>query len=233
MAVAAVSSLLAQPGADRRHLLAGRLRGDPVDGHRLPHHPRLRALRRRRGVRQGPGEHPRASPASSTQTYSEATNLAVNQTLMRSINTGLVALLPVGGLLFIGAGLLGAGTLKDLGLVLFVGMGIAVYSSIFFATPVLTRSRTTSRGSRRTPSGSWPGAPPVAVDPRRGSPAGRPRARSRSAARTGRRRPTTSGGARRRRPEGRRPPGGQAPSGAGAVARAAAAATGRAAAKRR
>ena len=56
---------------------------------------------------------------------------------MRSINTALVALLPVGGLLFIGAGLLGAGTLKDLGLVLFVGMGIAVYSSIFFATPVL------------------------------------------------------------------------------------------------
>src|SRR4051812_23295602 len=56
---------------------------------------------------------------------------------MRSLNTGLVALLPVGGLLFIGAGLLGAGTLKDLGLVLFIGMGVAVYSSIFFATPVL------------------------------------------------------------------------------------------------
>ena len=44
----------------------------------------------------------------------EAANLALNQTLMRSINTSLVALLPVGGLLFIGAGLLGAGTLKDL-----------------------------------------------------------------------------------------------------------------------
>ena len=72
-----------------------------------------------------------------SETYGEAANLAVNQMLMRSINTGLVALLPVGGLLFIGAGLLGAGTLKDLGLVLFVGMGAAVYSSIFFATPVL------------------------------------------------------------------------------------------------
>lgn len=82
-------------------------------------------------------ENTRGITASSTQTYAEAANLAVNQTLMRSINTGLVALLPVGGLLFIGAGLLGAGTLKDLGLVLFVGMGIAVYSSIFFATPVL------------------------------------------------------------------------------------------------
>ena len=69
-------------------------------------------------------ENTRGITASSTQTYSEAANLAVNQTLMRSINTGLVALLPVGGLLFIGAGLLGAGTLKDLGLVLFVGMGL-------------------------------------------------------------------------------------------------------------
>jgi preprotein translocase subunit SecF len=82
-------------------------------------------------------ENTRGITASSTQTYAEGANLAINQTLMRSINTGLVALLPVGGLLFIGAGLLGAGTLKDLGLVLFVGMGIAVYSSIFFATPVL------------------------------------------------------------------------------------------------
>jgi preprotein translocase subunit SecF len=70
-------------------------------------------------------------------TYGEAANLAVNQTIMRSINTAVVALLPVGGLLFIGAGLLKAGTLKDLGLVLFVGMLAAVYSSIFFATPVL------------------------------------------------------------------------------------------------
>ncbi|MFK3984214.1 protein translocase subunit SecF [Micromonospora sp. NPDC050397] len=83
-------------------------------------------------------ENTRGITASNTQTYGEAANLAINQTLMRSINTGLVALLPVGGLLFIGAGLLGAGTLEDLGLVLFVGMGIAVYSSIFFATPVLS-----------------------------------------------------------------------------------------------
>jgi preprotein translocase subunit SecF len=70
-------------------------------------------------------------------TYSEAANLAVNQTLMRSINTSLIALLPVAGLLFIGAGLLGAGTLKDLGLVLFVGMAAGAYSSIFLATPVV------------------------------------------------------------------------------------------------
>ena len=108
----------------------------PSTRHRLPDDSRLRAVRRGGRVRQGPGEHPRHHDATS-ETYGEAANLAVNQTLMRSINTGLVALLPVGGLLFIGAGLLGAGTLKDLGLVLFVGMGAAVYSSIFFATPVL------------------------------------------------------------------------------------------------
>lgn len=82
-------------------------------------------------------ENTRGITGSSTQTYAEAANLALNQTFMRSINTSLVALLPVGGLLFIGAGLLGAGTLKDLGLVLFIGMGMAVYSSLFFATPVL------------------------------------------------------------------------------------------------
>jgi preprotein translocase subunit SecF len=83
-------------------------------------------------------ENTRGITAGSTRTYAEATNLAVNQTLMRSINTGLVALLPVGGLLFIGAGLLGAGTLKDLGLVLFVGMGLGVLASIMFAAPMLT-----------------------------------------------------------------------------------------------
>ncbi len=82
-------------------------------------------------------ENTRGITGNPTRTYGEAANLAVNQTLMRSINTAVVALLPVGGLLFIGAGLLGAGTLKDLGLVLFVGMLAAVYSSIFFATPVL------------------------------------------------------------------------------------------------
>ena len=82
-------------------------------------------------------ENTRGITASSRQTYGEATNLAINQTLMRSINTTVIALLPVAGLLFIGAGLLGAGTLKDLGLVLFVGMLSGTYSSIFLAAPVL------------------------------------------------------------------------------------------------
>jgi preprotein translocase subunit SecF len=74
---------------------------------------------------------------SARSTYGEAADLAVNQTLMRSINTSVIALLPVAGLLFVGAGLLGAGTLKDLALVLFIGLAAGTYSSIFLATPVL------------------------------------------------------------------------------------------------
>jgi preprotein translocase subunit SecF len=70
-------------------------------------------------------------------TYSDAANLALNQTLVRSINTSVTALLPVASILFVGAGLLGAGTLKDLSLVLFVGMLSGTYSSICIATPVL------------------------------------------------------------------------------------------------
>jgi preprotein translocase subunit SecF len=70
-------------------------------------------------------------------TYSEAANLALNQTLVRSINTSLIALLPVAAILFVGGGLLGAGELKDLSLVLLIGMLSGTYSSIFIATPVL------------------------------------------------------------------------------------------------
>ncbi|MDT7571805.1 MAG: preprotein translocase subunit SecF, partial [Actinomycetota bacterium] len=59
------------------------------------------------------------------------------QTFMRSINTSLIALLPVSGLLFVGAFLLGAGSLKDLALALFVGLASGAYSSLFLATPLL------------------------------------------------------------------------------------------------
>ena len=75
--------------------------------------------------------------SSSRSTYSQAANKALNQTLVRSINTSLIALLPVASILFVGAGLLGAGELRDLALVLFVGMLSGTYSSIFIATPVL------------------------------------------------------------------------------------------------
>jgi preprotein translocase subunit SecF len=68
-------------------------------------------------------------------TYAEKANLAVNQTLVRSINTSVVALLPVAGILFVGAFVLGAGTLRDIALALFVGMLIGTFSSVFLATP--------------------------------------------------------------------------------------------------
>jgi preprotein translocase subunit SecF len=73
----------------------------------------------------------------SRMTLSQAANLAVNQTLVRSINTSIIALLPVAGLLIIGAGLLGAGSLKDLALALLIGLASGAYSSIFIATPLV------------------------------------------------------------------------------------------------
>jgi preprotein translocase subunit SecF len=82
-------------------------------------------------------ENTRGILGTTRYTYGEAANLAVNQTLMRSINTSLIGLLPVAGLLFVGAGLLGVGTLEDLALVLFVGMLTGAYSSLFLATPWL------------------------------------------------------------------------------------------------
>ncbi|MEI2809861.1 MAG: protein translocase subunit SecF [Nocardioides sp.] len=75
--------------------------------------------------------------STSRMTYSQAANLAVNQTLVRSINTSLVALLPVAALLYVGIAQLGSGSLKDLALALFVGMAAGAYSSIFIATPLL------------------------------------------------------------------------------------------------
>lgn len=69
-------------------------------------------------------------------TYAEAANLAVNQTMVRSINTSIVGLLPVGGILFVGAFLMGAGTLRDIALALFIGLACSTVSSIFIATPI-------------------------------------------------------------------------------------------------
>ncbi|MDQ0778576.1 preprotein translocase subunit SecF [Streptomyces aurantiacus] len=70
-------------------------------------------------------------------TYSEIADRSINGTLVRSINTTVVALLPVGGLLFIGGGVLGAGMLNDISLSLFVGLAAGAYSSIFIATPLV------------------------------------------------------------------------------------------------
>ena len=72
-------------------------------------------------------------------TYGEAANSALNHTLVRSLNTSLVALMPVASILFIGTTLFGAGTLKDLSLALFVGILVGTYSSICVATPLLVQ----------------------------------------------------------------------------------------------
>ncbi|WNV89306.1 protein translocase subunit SecF [Umezawaea sp. Da 62-37] len=80
-------------------------------------------------------ENTRGILGLTRRTYGEAANLAVNQTLMRSINTSLIALLPVLGLLVIGVGFLGVGTLKDLALVQLTGIFIGALSSIYIATP--------------------------------------------------------------------------------------------------
>ena len=124
--------------------------------------------------------------ATARMTYSEAANLAVNQTLMRSINTSLISLLPVAGLLFVGAGLLGVGTIKDLALILFVGLAVGAYSSLFLATPVVvdlkqrepqyqSADQAGAGQARHRPgwaSRRWP-APPAPV--RRGTPAPAPK----------------------------------------------------------
>jgi preprotein translocase subunit SecF len=133
--------------------------------------------------------------------YPEAANLAVNQTLMRSINTSLISLLPVAGLLFVGAGLLGVGTIKDLALILFVGLAIGAYSSLFLATPVvvdlkqrepqyrgLAKRVQAKRASARLAEPAVVGAPaPAPV--RRGTPAPAPKPGARPSSRPARKRP--------------------------------------------
>ena len=79
--------------------------------------------------------------AKSHKTYAEAANLAINQTLVRSINTSIVALLPVAALLYVSVTDVGSGALKDLSLSLFVGMAAGIYSSVFIATPLLVHMK--------------------------------------------------------------------------------------------
>jgi len=81
-------------------------------------------------------ENTKGLTSLNRRTYTEAANLAINQTLMRSINTSLIALLPVAGLLVAGVAILGSGTLKDLSLVMLIGMLVGAYSSVFIAVPI-------------------------------------------------------------------------------------------------
>ena len=96
-------------------------------------------------VRENTGE----LSSMSRLTYSEAANRAVNQTLVRSLNTSLTSLLPIGALLIVGAVLLGAETIKDLSLALFVGIAAGTYSSIFIATPFLALWKETEPRNRQ------------------------------------------------------------------------------------
>jgi preprotein translocase subunit SecF len=80
---------------------------------------------------------------TSRQTYAEASNLAVNQTLVRSINTSIVALIPIGAILYVSAVQLGSSSLKDLALAQFVGMAAGVFSSVFIAPRVLVHLKST------------------------------------------------------------------------------------------
>ena len=78
---------------------------------------------------------------SETATFAEKVNLAINQTLVRSVNTSVVAVLPVAAILFIGSLLLGAGTLRDISLALFIGIIVGTYSTIFIAAPFYSHLR--------------------------------------------------------------------------------------------
>ncbi len=90
---------------------------------------------------------------ASRRSYAELANLAVNQTLVRSINTSIVALLPVAAILYVGVTTLGSGSLKDLALALFIGMATGAYSSIFIAPSVLvqlkSREKAVTEADRR------------------------------------------------------------------------------------
>jgi preprotein translocase subunit SecF len=96
-------------------------------------------------VRENTGE----LSSMSRLTYSEAANRAVNQTLVRSLNTSLTSLLPIAALLIVGSVLLGAETIKDLSLALFVGIAAGTYSSIFIATPFLALWKETEPRNRQ------------------------------------------------------------------------------------
>jgi preprotein translocase subunit SecF len=96
-------------------------------------------------VRENTGE----LSSMSRLTYSEAANRAVNQTLVRSLNTSLTSLLPIAALLIVGSVLLGAETIKDLSLALFVGIAAGTYSSIFVATPFLALWKETEPRNRQ------------------------------------------------------------------------------------
>ena len=122
-------------------------------------------------------ENTRGLLGLTRRTYAEAANLALNQTLMRSINTSLIAVLPVVGLLIVGVGVLGVGTLADLALVQLVGILAGALSSLLLATPLLVdikmrdrrfqeqAARVLSRRQRAKSAAAQPDPPAEGVEP--------------------------------------------------------------------
>src|SRR5207249_1869168 len=82
-------------------------------------------------------ENTRLVSATNRVSYGDMVNLSLNQTLMRSLNTSITALIPITSLLLIGSLLLGATTLEEFGLALLIGLASGAYSSIFIASPLL------------------------------------------------------------------------------------------------
>jgi preprotein translocase subunit SecF len=141
-------------------------------------------------------ENTKGLAASGRFTYSDTVNLSMNQVLMRSLNTSIVAIMPIVSILVIGAGVLGATTLNDFGLALLIGLLTGAYSSIYIAAPILAmlkerepryagiRQRLTAKGGAGllTPAaaaalaGGGGGGTSGAPRPRQGAkPAARPR----------------------------------------------------------
>jgi preprotein translocase subunit SecF len=83
------------------------------------------------------------------RTVLELVNSSLNEVLYRSLNTTISSILPVGALLFIGSQLLGAETLQDLALALFIGLAIGSYSSIFVAGPLYAHWKAGEPAERR------------------------------------------------------------------------------------
>ncbi|HZT64876.1 MAG TPA: protein translocase subunit SecF [Acidimicrobiales bacterium] len=158
-------------------------------------------------------ENTRGLASTGRMTYTDTVNLSMNQVLMRSVNTSLVAVMPIVSVLVVGAYFLGASTLQNFGLALFIGLLSGAYSSIFIASPMLAilkerepryaaiRGRLASRGGYTplTPAAAAAGAlVPDGRGPQEGK--ARPEPARQAAARPGSNRP----GAARRPPRPRK-----------------------------
>jgi preprotein translocase subunit SecF len=131
----------------------------------------------------------------SRNTFTEIANVSMNQVLMRSLNTSLTSLLPIGSLLFVGSYLLGAATLRQFALALFIGIAAGTYSSIFVATPLLTEwkehepqwQRMQRRAERRSGEATVAASVPAAATkakPAAATPAAKPAAKQRASGAT-------------------------------------------------